>query len=352
MYNKGNLKLHKRFTKFRTIQLPLFITIIALVFVIVILGFDKNKPNSQSGLGFATPKHSNSNLDQSIAQFDPTVQILNGTELIWQIPNSPKSILFLAHGCNGKAANFWDKSVKCEHCVGLPEERAIVLEALARKFAVIAVSSKGKCWSLMKETLIVEGIIKFWVKKHNLESLPVVALGASSGGYFVSMLASKMKFSSIVVMIAEGVFDRIDVTERYPPTLFVHMPKDGRRKKMIDVNVEALRRKGVDVAEVECRELQLSPRFLADRVPGLELKVSVELFDLFREKGFVDKNGYLIDDGRVLPWKEAMNERKVNIPNKLLVSYIQEELNLAFAYHEMTSLQSEQMFNWFETHLR
>ncbi|MFS7889090.1 hypothetical protein Hanom_Chr00s000003g01602811 [Helianthus anomalus] len=41
---------------------------------------------------------------------DPTVKILNGTEVIWQIPDSPRSILFIAHGCNGRAANFWDKS--------------------------------------------------------------------------------------------------------------------------------------------------------------------------------------------------------------------------------------------------
>ncbi|KAK9059936.1 hypothetical protein SSX86_020640 [Deinandra increscens subsp. villosa] len=348
MYNKNGTKWQKRFAKLQSIRLPLLITIMALMFVIFLVGIDKKKPSSQLGL---TNKKA-PNLDESRVLLDPTVEILNSTEVIWQIPNSPKSILFLAHGCNGRAANFWDKSVNCDHCVGLPEERAIVLEALARKFAVVAVSSKGRCWSLMKETLVVERVIRFWVKKQNLESLPLVALGASSGGYFVSMLASKLKFSSIVVMIAEGVFDRIDVTKHYPPTLFVHMPKDKRRKKMIDANLESMRREGVDVAEVQSMELALSPSFLADRVPGLDRKISAELFDLFKEKGFVNENGYLIDDGRVIPWKKAMNERKVSLPDKVLVSYIQEELNLAFAYHEMTSLQSEQIFNWFESHLR
>ncbi|XP_076917957.1 uncharacterized protein LOC143578177 [Bidens hawaiensis] len=279
------------------------------------------------------------------------VDTVNGTELIWQIPGSARSVLFLAHGCNGKAANFWDKSLDCDHCVGLPEEKAIVSEALDRKFAVVAVTSKGKCWSLMKETIVVERVIKWWVKKQNLEKLPVVALGASSGGYFVSMLASKMKFSSIVVMIAEGVFDRIGATKDYPPTLFVHMPKDKRRKRLIDANLEVMRNQGVDVAEVECLELPLSPRFLAERVPGLGLKASAELFGVFKEKGFVDERGYLVRDGWVLPWKEAASERKVSLPNEVLISYIQEELNLAFAYHEMTSLQSERMFNWFESHL-
>ncbi|XP_071733130.1 uncharacterized protein [Rutidosis leptorrhynchoides] len=344
MYNRDSIKWHKRFTKLPNFQLPFLITVTTLLFVILlILGNDKHKPTSQ--LGLINQKQTD------LIQFDPKVEILNETEVIWQIPNSPKSVLFLAHGCNGRAANFWDKSINCDHCVGLPEERLIVLEALARNFAVVAVSSKGKCWSMMKEPVVVERIIKFWIKKQNLENLPIVALGASSGGYFVSMLANRMKFSSTVIMIAEGVFDRIDVSKDYPPTLFVHMPKDEVRKKIIDVNLEMLKREGVDVAEVQCKELALSPNFLADRVPGLDVKISVELFNLFNDKGFINKKGYLIDDGRVIPWKEAMNERNISLPNKLYVDYIQEELNLAFAYHEMTSLQSEQMLDWFESHL-
>ncbi|KAI3734289.1 hypothetical protein L6452_13754 [Arctium lappa] len=348
MYNKGVNKWQKRLTKLRTIQLPLLITVIALVFVIAILGIDRKKPTSQ----FTVLNQKKSNLDESMVQFNPTVDFLNGTDIIWQIPNSPKSVLFLAHGCSGRAANFWDKSPNCPHCIGLPEERLIVHNALARNFAVVTVSSRGKCWSLGKETLVVEGIIKLWVAKQNLEKLPLVALGASSGGYFVSMLASKIKFSSIAIMIAEGVYDRIDINKDYPPTIFVHMPKDKARKKAIDVNLAVLKSEGVDVAAIECMELPLSPNFLADRIPGLDLKISVELFDLFKEKGFVNEEGYLINDGRVIPWKEAMDEWKIQLPNKVMVKYIHEELNLAYAYHEMTSLQCDQIFDWFESHFR
>ena len=78
-----------------------------------------------------------------------------------------------------------------------------------------------------------------------------VALGASSGCYFVSMLASKMGFRSIV-MIAEGVFDQIDVGKDYPPTLFVHMRKDKARKRKIGLNVE--RKESVDVCYFICNK--------------------------------------------------------------------------------------------------
>ncbi|GJU86263.1 hypothetical protein Tco_1293809 [Tanacetum coccineum] len=342
MYHKSSTtKWPRRFTKMGQNQLPLIITVLGLIFIILIFITNTKKPTSH----FNQEK-------KPVFQFNPKVEIFNKTEVIWQIPVSPKGVLFLAHGCNGKAANFWDKCLECEHCVGLPEERLIVLEAISRKFAVVAVSSKGKCWSMMKETEVVKKVLRFWVERQGLGGLSFVALGASSGGYFVSMLASKMRFSSIVVMIAEGVFDRIDVGKDYPPTLFVHMPKDKARKKMIGENVEVMRREGVDVAEVECKELPLTPSFLAERIRGLDMKVSVELFNMFKEKGFVNKEGYLVNDGRVLPWKEAMSERKISLPNKRMVNYIQEELNLAYAYHEMTGLQNEQIFDWFESHLR
>ncbi|KAI4363884.1 hypothetical protein MLD38_020047 [Melastoma candidum] len=282
----------------------------------------------------------------------PTVEYRNGTDLIWQIPDSPKAVLFIAHGCNGRAANFWDRSSSCEGCVGLPEERLIVLEALSRGFAVLAVSSMGRCWTMGEERTVVGEIIEWWVVKNGLGKLPAFALGASSGGYFVSALATDLKFGAIVLMIAEGVFDQIDVLGDYPPTLFVHMPKDTRRKLKIEEFMVELKKKGIDVAEVKCMEFPLSPNTLADRIPGLGNDVSAELFKIFRREGFVDENGYMKKDGRAMQWKKVLDvENKATLLDKRLINHVQEELNLAFAFHEMTSLQSEQIFKWFESHV-
>lgn len=286
-----------------------------------------------------------------VSRSHPTVEIRNGTRLIWKIPtNKPKAVLFIAHGCHRKASDFWDKSPSCPNCTGLPEEKVLVRTALSKSFAVITVSSSGTCWSFGKEKRVVRDVIKTWVKKHNLESLPLVALGASSGGYFVSALALDMEFSSIVLMIAEGVFDRISVNKRYPPTLFVHMPKDVYRQQKIREFLEGLRVEGVDAAEVECLDLPLSPGFLADRIEGLDRGVSAQVFEVLREKGFVDGKGYMKRDGRRTPWREALSGYKISLEESL-VTPVEEELNLAYAYHEMTSLQSEQIFNWFESHM-
>ncbi|XP_028059681.1 uncharacterized protein LOC114263362 [Camellia sinensis] len=136
-----------------------------------------------------------------------------------------------------------------------------------------------------------------------------------AGGYFVSMLATDMRFSSITIMIAEGLFHQMDITKDYPPTLFVHMPKDEASKQQIDANLRFLKEEGIDVAEVKCMEFPLSPNFLADRIPGLDKTISMKLFDLFRDKGFIDKNGYMRADGQAICLKAALRESKIIPPD-------------------------------------
>ncbi|CAA6665704.1 unnamed protein product [Spirodela intermedia] len=295
--------------------------------------------NKRASIYPSDSQHLKWNSFWSSLQFQPTVEFVNGTDIIWQIPNSPKAVLFLAHGCNGRAANFWDRSPSCQNCVGLPEERLIVLQALHQKYAVLTISSVGTCWSFGDEERRVRRIIQWWVGKHKIEKLPILALGASSG------------FSSIVLMIAEGLFDFMDIPSDYPPTLFVHMPKDRIRKLQIKRSMESLRNMGVPVDEIECKGFPLTPKFLSDRIPSLDETFSVKLFELFREKGFIDENNYMKSDGRGTQWKEAVKEIEPSADDHEWTDHVQEELNLAFGYHEMTSLQMEDIIRWFESHL-
>ncbi|GMP32348.1 hypothetical protein CsSME_00006145 [Camellia sinensis var. sinensis] len=287
----------------RGFRVPVLFTVLILFLVALILLFrnDGEKPNSSIGLANSSIVW---NSLESLVQFNPNMEFRNGTYVIWQIPNSPNAVPFLAHGCSGRAINFWNKSPKCPNCIGLPEEGLIVLYALARKFVVLTISSAGTCWSVEEERMIVKGIIEWWVEKYKLKKLPLVALGASSGGYFAYLL--------------------MDITKDYPPTLFVHMPKDEASKQQIDANLRFLKEEGIDVAEVKCMKFPLSPNFLADRIPA---------------------------DGRAIRLKATLRESKIIPPDMHFVHHIQKELNLAFAYHEMTSLQSEEVFDWFKSHM-
>lgn len=117
-----------------------------------------------------------------------------------------------------------------------------------------------------EEVIIVKDIIRWWVENKKLKKLPFVAMGLSSRGYFVSMLATVLKFTSITIMIAEGKFNKMDIKSYPPPTLVVHMPKDILRKQKVDEYMEVLTNDGLDVAEIDCKEFPLSPQLIKPHV--------------------------------------------------------------------------------------
>ncbi|KAF6153064.1 hypothetical protein GIB67_034786 [Kingdonia uniflora] len=162
--------------------------------------------------------------------------------------------------------------------------------------------------------------VDVWMKTHTKE-LPLIA--------------TDMIFNGITLMIAEGVFGKMNVPDFYPSTLFVHMPKDRTRMCLISENMKALRQKGIHVAEIKCSEFSLTPNLLC-RVPGLSQSISQGLFELIHEKGFIDQNTYMRNDGHATHWKEALKERKTLLSEtNELIPHIQDELNLVFAYHDI-----------------
>jgi hypothetical protein len=179
----------------------------------------------------------------------------------------------------------------------------------------------------------------------------VAALGASSGGYFVSRLAAEMSLAAVVIMISEGAFGPAGAPAGYLPAMFLHMPKDRRRVALLERNMKMLTSSGVEVRELRSLELPLTPALLSDRIPGLDHGLSERIWKIFSEEGFIDERGYMRKDGRATPWKDAVSKRGFWEEVSRWSDHIQEELNLAYAYHEMTSLQADEMFNWIEEHL-
>lgn len=349
MCRKGNKSLFL-WQSVRNCQLPNLAAVLGLVVVVTLLYSLCNRDNS--AIDESTLAHAAHRLKFQVLP-NPTVEHIKEAQVIWQIPSDPKAVLYIAHGCGGSALNFWDTCPGCPNCVGLPEEKQIVLDALAQNFAVLVITSSDVCWSYGKDGLRVKEILRWWLEKHDLVKSPLVGFGASSGGYFLSILATEVRFRGIVLMIASGLFDQMDsIPEEYPPTLFVHMPKDVKRGRKIDRHIRMLRNKGIEVEEIKCMEFPVTPQWLVGRVSGLDQTTSSKLFRLFRDKGFIDDKGYMKNDGRATPWKEALKQSNIVLPyGSKLMHHIQEELNLAYAYHEMTSLHSDQIFQWLRSHL-
>jgi hypothetical protein len=147
------------------------------------------------------------------------------TELEWQLTHSSteRGVILLFHGCK-RGSHDW---------FFLPEERLAVAQLLENGYSVIAFSSinrqfnrKNGCWSNIwpldakdqhsdnPDILSVVGALSVWLARENKFHLPLFALGASSGGTFVTVLARTIYLSGAIIMISPGHPSALEL----PPT--------------------------------------------------------------------------------------------------------------------------------------
>lgn len=189
-------------------------------------------------------------------------------------------------------------------------------------------------------------IIDTWRNQNNLGALPLYALGASSGGYFVSILAHAIQFNALAIMIASGVSvaftTPLESGIKYPPSLFVHMPKDKGTAMGVKRAIEELGQLQVAAIGLPCREIPITRHYFSNRIPGINENLSEVLHGVFVGSGDVTIEGYLKQDGRRMAWYEQVANRTTLVNYTQIIfdneMSIEEELNLAYAYHEMTSL--------------
>lgn len=162
-------------------------------------------------------------------------------EALWALPTTtttPRGILVALHGCTHAAEDWFV----------LPEENRIVRNALRRALVVVAVSSTDRasgCWMDEPDADTNEDyarVVRAVEKVHDYlhvtwGQLPVILVGASSGGTFASLFAllapPSRKPTGIIVQISPGHPLLLDpdfaaTEDPFPPTCFVFMPKDER----------------------------------------------------------------------------------------------------------------------------
>ena len=202
-----------------------------------------------------------------------------------------------------------------------------------------------------------------WRLKYSLPpSLPLAAFGASSGGSFVSLLAHlsnpEARAHSLVVHIASGVMQALQAAVKgvggYPPTLFVHMPRDRATAERVREAVAVLRGQGGEAEELLCKEKRMDEGFLARRIPGLKAAQSAELFHALRGEGIIGDDGRMTRDGRRTSWREAVDrytdghkDSKIDDWSKF-EDGIEEEMNVAYAFHEMSAEFAEEWMDWIQ----
>ena len=283
-----------------------------------------------------------------------TLEEMNGATTVWQLPsNAPLGILFLAHGCNHRAIDFWPRSAGCTSCVGLPEEVRITQDALNAGLAVIAISSQddmSRCWSIHDDGPIVVAALNSFRKKHALHEAPLSALGASSGGAFVLQLPRLIKLGAVVsqIMAIPPSMLLAPDSSQFPPTLFVHMPRDERTAGLVKRCLRKLKADGITAAEIEAKPLQVDAHFFSGRIDALSHATSAQLHAALKAGKLLDTEGKLTEDPRRSEWRNVVLAAGLQHslpglapgePDSLQpdASPLAEVLNVAWAAHEIVS---------------
>ena len=285
-------------------------------------------------------------------------EIIADREFMYQEPpfatsSTPKGMLVLFHGCHHDAGTFF----ACEGgCVGLPEERTIVLEAHANRLTTLAISSRGICWAPIDASPAV-GIIQDMRKRLGLSDLPLFGLGISSGGSFLSkdllpqlgpmsMSAASLQISNAGLRILPAVL---------PAFEFVTMPRDQALEGAVSSTVSILKEKGVSVKKRSCFPLSLTaPYFFAERTrfaykPVTEVQ-SAAIVATLKEGGLLDSEGFLLfDPARHKDWMEAL--LGVPVLSDLGMgdndSALGQVMSVAFGQHKSCATDIEATFRFF-----
>jgi predicted alpha/beta-hydrolase family hydrolase len=290
-------------------------------------------------------------------------------EVKYQIPpGQVKGLLFLAHGCHHSAGDFWPKSPLCPKCLGLPEEIRIRKAAMRRGYAVVAISStdrENRCWRGEEDVARVAHALTSLQNQTRLKGLPLYGLGASSGGMFVLMLASHSapRFTAITsqIMALYPAEEEMELRIRhsshpYPPTLFVHMPRDEMTARAVSECMTVLTNHNISTKEIQIKPSPLTPSYLFDSIgEEVPLEQSEAIFQAFKKHNLIDDRGFLIHNPRLsLPWREALDSLPFHQSLRLDpdASPIFEELNVLWAMHEIISISTEEVIDWFEAQLQ
>lgn len=287
-------------------------------------------------------------------------QRIRGQEVVWELPRrAPVGIVLFAHGCHHSAGDLWPPSRACPACLGLPEERRLRAAALRRRLALVAVSSldrTGKrCWAEARKDggTAVAAILRDWTAARGLGRLPLYAMGASSGGQMALALPKVAKEIKGVYAQVRGVADEalaLPGGRRFPPTAFVHMPKDADNAAVIEGNIATLKAAGTMVLEVKIGARAVTAAWLAARSPLIDGPTAAAVVAALQGDGLLAGNGSVTEPPRPVTarWGAAVSAAAPGLDLTLDESHLGELLNLAWAKHELASDEAEAVLTWLQ----
>ena len=200
------------------------------------------------------------------------------------------------------------------------------------------------------------------LQRTGTSGLPLFVLGASSGGAMALALPHALPritaVCSQIMAVPNEFFSRLT---GYPPARFEHMKRDQRTAWRVQQNIATLEQQGVVHSVREIEPAALTPSFFSDAIEHISAEQSRTIFDALRNASLLDASGALRDDPRTAPWREALRSNPASatllggalhdtlVPDE---SGIAEELNVAYAQHELFSGAIDDTLTWFANQIR
>ena len=140
--------------------------------------------------------------------------------------------------------------------------------------------------------------------------------------------------------------------------MFIHMPEHDRRTAAaVKSKLNDLRGDAILAGELHCMPLPLDDTFFSSRINGISVANSTQLVVALRSSGYLTQEGLLRADPRRPPgsWREALQQS--GVPQLLRDSLaadksaLNEEMNRAWASHEMCATFAHEMLEFCDSPL-
>lgn len=328
------------------------------------------------------------NVHTSAAQrLPPVTERVGDQTVMWEKPwggENAAGVFLLLNGCNHGAEGWWDPQPACPHCLGLPEEKAILEEGLRSNYVVMALSvvqqaATMRCWASTRlpqanrDVLSTVATVNTITSREGWAALPLFAWGGSAGGTFAARLPYFLHLKGIMIqlkgtrgeeMLQPGLWPPPDVVLRgrvsswsYPAVVYTYNRRDPvATERALDFTA-ALSHMGVHHALVGADPQPLDAQLFSRRIPRFPRNVSEQVVTVLRDGGFLDDEGYLKSDPRRTDkkWAPLVRRRVEALKHAELhkfVSPIFEELNWAFSNHQGISDTTAASFHFFEDRIK
>jgi hypothetical protein len=186
--------------------------------------------------------------------------------------------------------------------------------------------------------------------------LPVIAFGASSGGWFVgrslypAILDLQVRFDGYISTIsAPNPLPHTDDFRAIPVGVYITMSRDEHTEQnALDV-IKLLHDREVPAKHISIPPQPITEGFFNSRIPEISMEQSRKLYKALMNAGYLDPSTNLLnEDPRESAWRDVLRPLVPSTTDSFVAdeSAISEVMNVAFGRHEMSRDGVKEAIEW------